>query len=135
MRIELTGLNPKQHRLRIVRDDGSSESVDLETRSLLAHDLTHYAVERVLGLTQGFYGRLASGARLAELSDRTKPWPAGTELAYAESIVGPMQSHLTGKQIVLPDWPFIGAVEREYRAVWGRWRATRFGAYCVLEWP
>lgn len=135
MQIELTGLNPRQHRFRIVRADGSTESVELETRSMLAHDLAHYAVERVLGLTRGFYGSLASGASLAELSGRAMPWPAGTELAYAESLVGPLQSHLTGKPIVLPDWPFLGDVERAYREAWGRWRSTRFGACCVLAWP
>jgi hypothetical protein len=135
MLIQLTGLTLSHHRFQIQRDDGSSEAVELETRSLLIHDLTHYAVERALGLTRAFYGSLASGASLPELSDRTKPWPVGTELAYAESIVGPMQSHLTGKKLVLPDWPFIEKVEREYRAAFGRWRATRFGDSCVLEWP
>lgn len=135
MLIQITGLNPSRHLFRIVRDDATSESVELETRSMLVHDLTHYAVERALGLTRAFYGSLASGTSLAQLSDRTKPWPAGTELAYAESIVGPMQSHLTGKKVALPDWPFVDAVEREYRAAWGRWRSTRLGECCVFEWP
>jgi hypothetical protein len=121
--------------MRILRDDGTSDSAELETRSMLVHDLTHYAVERVLGLTQGFYGSLAGGAALAELSDRTRPWPAGTELAYAESIVGPMQSHLTGKKLMFPDWSFIEDVEHEYRTAWGRWRSTRFGDCCELAWP
>jgi hypothetical protein len=61
MLIQLTGLTPSHHRFQIQRDDGSSEAVELETRSLLIHDLTHYAVEH-------------------------------------ESIVGPMQSHLTGQE-------------------------------------
>jgi hypothetical protein len=136
MRIELIGLDPKTHRFRVVRSDGSTESVDLETRSYLVHDLTHYAVERTLQLARGFYGLLASGTAMAELNDRTRPWPTGTEIAFAESIVGPMQSHLSGKQVTLPaDWHFVAAVEAEYRRAYGQWRGTPFGQPCVLVWP
>ncbi|HEV7388818.1 MAG TPA: hypothetical protein VGN73_09410 [Gemmatimonadaceae bacterium] len=38
------------------------------------HDLTHYAVETVLGHHQGFYGLVASGW---DLSDFGNPWPRG----------------------------------------------------------
>jgi hypothetical protein len=38
------------------------------------HDLTHYAVESVLGHTRGFYGLVASGW---DLTDFGKPWPRG----------------------------------------------------------
>jgi hypothetical protein len=38
------------------------------------HDLTHYAVETVLGHAQGFYGMVASGW---DLSDFGTPWPRG----------------------------------------------------------
>lgn len=134
MRIELTGLDPRTHRFAIFRDDGSTESAVLETRSFLVHDLTHYAVESVLKLDAGFYGLLAAGTKMAELNDREKKWPEGTQIARAESIVGPMQSHLTGKHFVMPDWPFIGEVEALYRKVWGQWRGTKFGTPCVLQW-
>jgi len=52
------------------------------------HDLTHYAVETVLGHRQGFYGLVASGW---DLSDFGTPWPRGRIPADAnltEMIVG-----------------------------------------------
>jgi len=38
------------------------------------HDLTHYAVETVLGHRRGFYGLVAAGW---DLSDFGSPWPRG----------------------------------------------------------
>jgi len=52
------------------------------------HDLTHYAVERVLDLPRAFYGLLAEGW---DLSDFGKPWPKGPlpeDALVAELIVG-----------------------------------------------
>jgi hypothetical protein len=53
-----------------------------------AHDLTHYAVETVLGYRHGFYGLLADGW---EIADFTPPWPRGpvpAEAREAELVVG-----------------------------------------------
>ena len=52
------------------------------------HDLTHYAVETVLGHRQGFYGLVAAGW---DMSDFGSPWPRGRIPAIAnlsEIIVG-----------------------------------------------
>ena len=52
------------------------------------HDLTHYAVERVLDLPRAFYGLLTEGW---DLSDFGKPWPKGAlpeDALVAELIVG-----------------------------------------------
>ena len=52
------------------------------------HDLTHYAVETLLGHRQGFYGLVAAGW---DLSDFGTPWPRGKIPAVAnlsEMIVG-----------------------------------------------
>src|SRR5688572_25655537 len=52
------------------------------------HDLTHYAVETVLGYTRGFFGLVADGW---DLADFDKPWPRGrlpTEALLAEFVVG-----------------------------------------------
>lgn len=52
------------------------------------HDLTHYAVETVLGQRQGFYGLVAAGW---DLSDFGTPWPRGKlpkEANLVEMIVG-----------------------------------------------
>src|SRR6266581_8105572 len=45
------------------------------------HDLTHYAVETVLGGRRGFYGLVAEGW---DLSDFGTPWPRGPLPADAE---------------------------------------------------
>ena len=52
------------------------------------HDLTHYAVETVLGHRRGFYGLVADGW---DLSDFGAPWPKGrlpADLDPSELIVG-----------------------------------------------
>jgi hypothetical protein len=52
------------------------------------HDLTHYAVETVLGHRQGFYGLVATGW---DLSDFGNPWPRGripADAGLTEMIVG-----------------------------------------------
>ena len=53
-----------------------------------AHDLTHYAVETVLGLRGAFYGLVASGW---DFDDFMPPYPRGTlgaEALWAETLVG-----------------------------------------------
>ena len=52
------------------------------------HDLTHFAVETVLGFEQGFFGMVAGGW---DISDFGPPWPRGRipeEGGRAELIVG-----------------------------------------------
>ena len=52
------------------------------------HDLTHYAVETVLGHPRGFYGLVAEGW---DLTDFGKPWPRGplpVEALASELLVG-----------------------------------------------
>ena len=52
------------------------------------HDLTHYAVETVLGHRQGFYGLVAAGW---DLTDFGRPWPRGkipADANLSEMIVG-----------------------------------------------
>lgn len=52
------------------------------------HDLTHFAVETVLGHARGFYGLVASGW---DLTDFGAPWPRGripADLDPSELIVG-----------------------------------------------
>ncbi|HEY0777535.1 MAG TPA: hypothetical protein VGD56_06185 [Gemmatirosa sp.] len=51
------------------------------------HDLTHYAVETVLGHTRGFYGLVADGW---DLDSFAAPWPRGrlVDIDPSELIVG-----------------------------------------------
>lgn len=148
MRIELTKLTNDRHRLVVVRDDGAREDVELETRSFLLHDLVHYAVEAEANIVDGFWGSLARGTRLADLNDREATYPAGSGLALAETLVGPMQSCWNGR---LPpdryvemgagaapgvvDDAFVARVFERLRRVTGHWKATPFHQPMVLPWP
>ena len=77
--------------LTCIRSDGSSTWQRFEGATAMVfpvHDLTHYAVERTLGYTRGFYGLLAEGWAI---QDFAKPWPRGPipeEAREVELIVG-----------------------------------------------
>lgn len=77
--------------LTATRRDGSTTWQRLEGATAMvfpAHDLTHYAVETVLGFSHGFYGLLADGW---EIRDFAAPWPRGeipAEAREVELIVG-----------------------------------------------
>ena len=60
MLVRFTRLTNERHRFEIVRDDNVSEARELETRSTLLHDLSHYAVEVEAGLTSSALYGLAS---------------------------------------------------------------------------
>lgn len=133
MLIHFTRLTKERHRFAIERQGLPDESRDLETRSYLVHDLVHFVVERTLGRQYSFYGLLARGTSLCALSDRTKPWPEGSELADTEGLVARLQGPLTGRG-ALPPWAFVPDVVRGWRSVHGQWRGTRFGATCTFRW-
>jgi len=112
MRIVLRKISDEQHALAIVRADGQREEVELETRSLLMHDLIHYAVEAEAKLEGGFWGTLAGGATLAQMGgdgdriDRAlapaRPAPGtaanpATDLAAIERLVGALSAVTKGR--------------------------------------
>ena len=77
--------------LSCLRADGSvtwQRQNGQQARFFPLHDLTHYAVETVLGHTRGFYGLVAEGW---DLTDFGSPWPRGPlppEALVSEFIVG-----------------------------------------------
>jgi hypothetical protein len=154
--IRLTRLTNERHRLELVRDDGTREARELETRSALLHDLVHYAVETEARLNASFYGRLASGetyealmtappadpeamqtelvvVRIQDVAKRDT-WSGAEPEAFAESIRAGFRSlghespaWLTGDLIV--------RVRERLRRVQGQWRATPFHRALELEFP
>jgi hypothetical protein len=156
MQIRLTRLTNEHHRLEVVRDDGTHEARELETRSALPHDLVHYAVEIEAGLDASFYGRLARGetyeALMTEPSGspealqtevvvariqgvaKNDTWSGVDPESFAASIVAGFRSlgheppaWLTGELIV--------RVRERLRRVQGQWRATPFHQALVLAFP
>jgi hypothetical protein len=70
--------------LSMIRDDGTTtwqKQNSQLARFFPLHDLTHYAVETVLGVRRGFYGLVAEGW---DISDFGTPWPRGKLPADSE---------------------------------------------------
>lgn len=156
MQIRLTRLSNDRHRLELVRDDGTSEARELETRSALLHDLVHYAVETEAGLAASFYGRLASGETYDAL---TVAPPPDAEAMQTEAVVARLQgvakndtwSDVDPERFVEsiaagfralggapPEWltaDLIVRVRERLRRVQGQWRATPFHQTLALEFP
>lgn len=146
MKIAITRIHSATHRMACTRDDGSIDSADLETRSVLLHDLVHYAVEAEAHLEEGFWGLVASGRSLASLDPKSGITPSG-DIMLAESLVGPMQSvfqdrlpvenyiTLAGRRASFVDRCFVDAVLARLRSLWGQWKGTPFHDTMVLHWP
>jgi hypothetical protein len=144
--VRFTRLNPTHHRFEAIRADGTREVREFETRSLLLHDLVHFAVESEAKARGGFYGTLADGA------DYDAPRP-GSEAMQIESVVGPLQGALKGEVdpdgLVMrlravqesmgnatPDWltsALITRVLERLRQLRGKWNATPFGQTMELR--
>lgn len=157
MRIVLTKLSDARHALEIHRKDGSRERVELETRSCLLHDLTHFAVEESAGIQAGFWGSLAAGVTFDELSGGSGGgmMDGGRLMMEVERAVAVLQGGVKAKEdpgaahariVALlrvqdaepPPWFTLACVTRVHermRALLGHWNATPFGSSMELTWP
>lgn len=156
VRILLRKLSDDRHVLQIIREDGRSEKVECETRSYLHHDLLHYAVEAEARLDGGFWGNLAKGRTLAQMSDRTgKARQAESpQMMAIEQVVGALsaigkrgsanaifvaiQDAATSAGVAFPEWltsELASAVEARMRRLLGQWKATPYGESMALPWP
>ncbi len=153
MRILLTKLNDERHALEIERGDGRRERVELETRSTLLHDLTHFAVEQAAGIDHGFFGALASGSTLAELGGRTGK-DYGAVMLEVERTVAVLQKMVRSDEPPAavharivdllrvqgetpPPWftlALVTDVRERMRRLFGRWKATPYGTALELIW-
>lgn len=144
--IRFTRLNPTHHRFEAIRADGTRDVREFETRSLLLHDLVHFAVESEAKLRGGFYGALADGAHYDAPRE-------GSEAMQVEHVVGPLQGALKGEadpesfvkrlrgvqlsmEHRMPDWltaDLIRHALERLRQLQGQWRATPFGQTLELR--
>lgn len=86
LRVQLKRLTDGSAALNCTRADGSvTWQRQSGSRGLVfpTHDLTHFAVESVLGYAKGFYGLLAAGR---EFGDFAAPWPRGPIPAEAREV-------------------------------------------------
>lgn len=153
LRIAFRKITDERHALEVTRADGRTETALCETRSYLAHDLLHYAVESEARLHGGFWGNLAAGKTLAQMNDRSGAGMAG-EMGAIERIVGAMHMTTKGRpsrEIVAgvrrfyesigeqaPPWlteALVDAVHARMRELQGAWRATPRGGRLELSFP
>lgn len=142
MDVAFVKLSDQRHLVRVRRADGTSESVELDSRSFLRHDLAHFAVERELELTGGVWGSVAAGGSL------TGTGLDGADMWLAETLSGPMQTMMrTGADAtgilealacVAPDVASIDLATRLHdrlRSLAGHWASTPYRGEMTLEWP
>src|ERR1700761_7189183 len=85
----------RRSQLQCVRADGSSESTDVGA-NVPYHDLAHFVVERRWTLDQGFYGNIARGFTLAQLSDTDFIRGLGPQSLQAEVLARGLQAVASG---------------------------------------
>ncbi len=142
MRIAFTKISDERHAVTITRADGTAESVEVETRGFLRHDLAHFAIESELPIRKGYWGCVASGASLAGVGVR------GRDAVLAESLAGPIQTLfrldagpdayaelLAGVSRAGGSQDLAARVHERVRQLRGHWKATPYGGQMELVWP
>jgi hypothetical protein len=94
MQIELLKLDRDSHRVSIKDGDHTIDSVVLNTKTFFLHDLCHYCVEQALNYKKGFWGMIALGYKMSELTGKQNVLTE--ESRFIEKIVGPVQSIVSG---------------------------------------
>lgn len=141
MEIAFRKISEQEHRVQIRRTDGSEESILLNSRSFLRHDLAHLAVETQVPLARGYWGSVANGAALSGLDIR------GPDIMLVEKLSGPVQTLM---QIEASDEEFYATLVRirpelittelasrireHGRKLQGHWKGTAFGKEMLVTW-
>jgi hypothetical protein len=142
MKAVFVKVSDQRHTVRVERRDGTVESLQLDSRSFLRHDLAHLAVELELGLSEGVWGCVARGGSLSgEGLD-------GSDVALAETVSGPMQTMMRTRaepadihDVLVRVAPAIASthlaerLHARLRSLSDRWAATPYGADMEIIWP
>lgn len=94
MRIEIVKRPDGAGVLRCTREDGSVtwQKQRRHAAHFALHDLTHYAVEKTLGFTQGFFGLVCSGWDMDETTGKGARGPLPPQALEVEQIVGALDA-------------------------------------------
>ncbi len=156
MKIIFTKISPTHHSLELLRDDGSCEYTEIETKTFMPHDLIHYAFESEAGLQNSFWGLLDKDKTLAELNDKqflTDLIQSNSEIAQTEMITGILhglakgeatveqtmagvENAFSAKSIPVPDYltrDFLTKLKERFRQLLGKWSAMKKGEKMELE--
>jgi hypothetical protein len=150
--LRFTRVSPTHHAFEYRRADGTGEVLEMETHSLLRHDLLHYAVESEAALKGSFFGILAKIGGYEELAVAGGT-ALGGEIAITERVVGLLTVALDAPDFDAdavvarisefldlydertPRWltpAYVLAVKERMRRLDGQWKATPFGATMEL---
>ena len=148
MRIRIARIHGR-HRLHCVRSDGS-HSQAAAGPDLPHHDLAHYVAERTMRLKAGFFGAIAAGRSIDELSDpaviRTLPREAWDAEILARTLQGTdngtvkPEDFITsvtlerGAPLVGLDQEKVALMTSEFDALLKRWQEVPEGGALELEW-
>jgi hypothetical protein len=82
--------------LTCVRPDGSTTSGPMPRQGILPHDAFHFVVEATLGWHDAFFGHVARGATVEEISSRVhgqqREWSKMTQAQQAEALIESLQT-------------------------------------------
>lgn len=111
MKIEIAKHANGKGVLRCTRADGSvawQRQSERHAMHFVHHDLTHYAAESELGLTQAFFGLVASGWDIEETTGLSARGRLPDEALLAEHLVGLLDI----ERATLAQWPASYFVEQ-----------------------
>lgn len=145
----------RPHTFTCIRDDGSTTGMP-SSGFFVRHDLTHYAVETVLGLGEAFYGLLSQGWEISSFEERqpgsrkARAVPPGAMLAEclaglldldlvasptpAEELIELLRDRL-GADTRLPSPEEIGEIRCRRAELMERWSALAPGETLELTFP
>ena len=102
MRVEISKRNDGCGVLRCVRADGSCTWQKQTVRNaphFALHDMTHFAVETVLGIQNGFFGLLAQGWDMEDTTGKGARGALPKEAIEVEALVGTFDAERACAQI------------------------------------
>jgi hypothetical protein len=142
MDIAFTKISDQRHEVKVTRVGGSTERLELDTRSALRHDLAHFAVELEVPIRLGYWGSVAAGASL------TGEGIAGPDARLAELLAGPCQTLMRIEaapeayfDVLVRVTPSAAnadlarRIHERVRQLRGHWQATPYGGEMRLMWP
>ncbi len=94
MRILLTKKTDGTTVLKCVRSDGTEtwQKNDKHAAFFALHDLTHYAVETELGISEGFFGVVAGGWAIEDTGQRGVATRLPSDALFVETVVGTLDT-------------------------------------------
>ncbi|MCE9644104.1 hypothetical protein K8Q93_02610 [Candidatus Parcubacteria bacterium] len=152
--LRFTKISAIHHRFEYRREDGSGESLELESKAFLLHDFIHLALESEAKLAHSFYGMLAAGNSY----DTMTPEAMGEELMTGErgvterlvgGLTGVIRDALTPEDFLaamqnafdayhepMPEWltkEAVTKIKNRFQNLWGQWKSTPYGETLELR--